>query len=138
MITLEKNERLVCAGTVELRAPNGTLLPTVQQYIIVSFNEADPACITEVEENKRLVLGGCVFTDRKRAEERFAALKAGREQPPREIGTPLYFQEDAENINPKTERTHEGDKIIKALSKDFAEIFAIQQRKEKALKRQGK
>lgn len=138
MITLDKNERLVCAGTVALRAPDGTPLPAVQQYIIVSDDEADPATTHEVTENQRLVCGGRVFTDRQRAEERFAALKAGREQPPREVGTPLFFIEEMENVDPKTGRTLESEKIIKTMSKEFAEIFALQMRKEKALEKHGK
>ena len=137
MITLEKNERLVYAGEIALRAPNGTPLPAVPQYIIVPVEQADPATVAEVGENERLVYGGRVFTDRQRAEERFAALKAGREQPPREVGTPLYLIEGVENIDPKTGRTHESEKIIKTMSKEFSEIYALQMRKEKALERQG-
>lgn len=133
MITLDKNERLVCAGTVALRAPDGTPLPAVQQYIIVGVDEADPAAAHEVKENQRLVYGGRVFTDRQSAEERFAALKAGREQPPREVGTPLYLIEDMENIDPKTGRTLESEKIIQTMTKEFAEVFALHMRKEKAL-----
>lgn len=137
MITLEKNERLVRAGMVELRAPNGALLPAVPQYMIVSVDEVDPATVVEAQENERILYGGRIFNDKKRAEERFAALKAGREQPPREVGTPLYFIENAANVDPKTGRTHESEKIIKTLSKEFAEAFAVQKRKEKALEKQG-
>lgn len=137
MITLDKNERLVCAGTVALRAPDGTALPAVQQYIIVSDDETDHATTHAIKENQRLVCGGRVFTDRQRAEERFAALKAGREQPPREVGTPLYLIEDAADIDPKTGRTHESEKIIQTMSKEFAEIFSLHMRKEKALEKQG-
>jgi len=137
MITLHENERLIQAGTVALRAPDGSPLPAVPQYIIVHVDEADTAAAREVQENERVLYGGVVFNDKKRAEERFAALKAGREQPPREIGTPLYFIDGAENVNPTTGRTAEGDKIIGILSKEFAEIFAIEKRKEKALAKQG-
>ena len=136
MIKLKKNEKLVQAGTVELRAPDGSPLPAVPQYIIVAADEADSAA-REVQENERVLYGGLILNDKKRAEERFAALKAGRDAPPREIGTPLYFIEGAENVNPKTGRTAEGDKIIGILSKEFAEIFAIEKRKEKALAKQG-
>lgn len=135
VIQLKDNERLVFAGTVALRAPDGTPLPAVPQYMIVPVDEADPALITDIKENERLVYGGRIFNEKKRAEERFAALKAGREQPPREVGIPLYFKENVANINPKTERTYESDKIIETLSKEFAEMFFMQIRKKKALER---
>jgi len=134
-IMLKENERLVYAGTVALRAPNGEPLPAVARYMIVPVDEADPACVVELKDNERLVLGGQIFTDRKRAEERFAALKAGREQPPREVGTPLYFIENAANINPKTECTYESDKIIETMSKELAEIYALHIRRKQALAR---
>lgn len=136
MIILKRNERLVYGGIATLRAPNGEPLPSVKQYMIVPADEADPTAVVELQKNERLVYGGRAFKDRKRAEERFAALKAGREPPPREVGTPLYFIEDAANINKKTGRTVEGDEIINALSRDFAEILAMQKRKEKELKQQ--
>ena len=87
MIKLKENERLVFAGTVALRAPNGELRPAVPQYMIKPAAEADPAHAREVGENERVVFGGQMFTDRKRAEERFAALVAGRKAALREKGT---------------------------------------------------
>jgi hypothetical protein len=96
-VKLKKNERLVFAGNAALRAPDGTPLPSVPQFVIVGVDEATGS-VAELKDNERLILAGRVFTDKQRAEERFAALKAGREQPPREVGTPLYVVEDAENL----------------------------------------
>ena len=105
MITLKENERLVYAGKATLRAPNGEVLPAVPQYMIVSVHEADPAAVVDVQKNERIVLAGHVL-EKKRAEERFAAIKAGRTPPPKEGGIPLYFLMDAENVNPKTGLPH--------------------------------
>lgn len=138
MITLKKNERLVYAGNTALRAPDGTPLSAVPQYMIVPVDEAEPANIVELGDNERLVYGGRVFNNKRAAEERFAALKAGQTQSRRDIGTPLYFIEDAANIDPKTGRTYESEKIIATMAKEFTEVFAVQKRREQALAKQGK
>jgi hypothetical protein len=67
-----------------------------------------------------------MFTDRRRAEERFSALKAGRTPPPREKGTPIYFKESTAGINPKTEQTPDGERVLTALAEEFAGLFAAQ------------
>jgi len=132
LIELNKSERLVFAGNAVLRAPNGEPLTAVPQYIIVPADKADPTAITEIESGKQLVCGGLLFTDKQRAEERFAALKAGRALPLKEPGTPLCFMEDVSNCNPKTGRTHGSEGIIHSLSEAFAEMFEIRQQKDKA------
>lgn len=128
MITLKKNQRLIYVGDAELRAPNGALLPAVPQFTIVSVEEDDADHIVHLKSNERLMLAGHIFKDRAKAEERFAALKAGREQPPRETGTPLYIVEDVENFNPKTGLTPDEESSIRAFSKELAGIFAIHMR----------
>ena len=138
MIGLKKDEKLIQAGTVALRAPNGKPLPAVPQYMIVTVDRADPARVVELKENERIMFGGEILNDKKRAEERFTAIKAGQTPPPKEPKTPLYFIEDAENINPKTGRTAEGDKVIESLTKMFTEAYAIYRRKEKSQERQYK
>jgi len=126
MIKLAKNERLVQAGTVALRAPDGTPLPAVPQYIIVPADKADPAAIRAVRKNERLLYGGQILDGRGRAEERFDALKEGRKQPPRETGTPFYFIENAAKADPKTGRTAKENKIIITLSTEFAAAISAQ------------
>lgn len=138
MIKLNKNERLVYAGETALRAPDGTPLPTVPQYMIVPAEQADPALITELKDNERLVWAGTVDNNRKRAEERFAALKAGEKPPPRTNGVSLYIKEDVKNINPKTHLSESEEKACDPLIEDLVSAFAAQMRQMKALQRQGK
>lgn len=137
MIGLKKNQRLIYAGETALRAPDGSPLPAVPQYMIVTVDEADPACVVELQKNETLVVAGTVHNDKKTAEERFAALKAGREQAARADGIPLYIKEDAENINPKTRLSESEEKACEPLIGDLLTEFSIQVRKKKALERQG-
>lgn len=138
VIGLKENQRLVYAGETALRAPDGTPLPAVPQYMIVSVDEADPAFVAELQDNERLILAGTVHNERISAEERFAALKAGQAQPPRAAGIPLYIKEDAENINPKTRLSESEEKACEPLIGDLVSAFSVQMRKMKALERQGK
>lgn len=133
MIKLKKNERLVFAGNTALRAPDGTPLPSVPQFVIIGVDEAAAGGVVELQKNERLILAGRVFNEKQRAEERFAALKAGREQPPREVGTPLYIIEDVENLN---QNEQEQESINADLAKDITALFSLYMRKEKAAERQ--
>jgi hypothetical protein len=133
MITLKKNERLVLAGNTALRAPDGTPLPSVPTYIIASINKADPAAVATVQKNERIILAGSVLYERERAEERFAALKAGRAMPPKEDSVPLYILTEAANVDPTTGELHETAKALAAAGKDLAALISIQKRREKAL-----
>jgi len=129
-VKLKKNERLAVAGEIEIRAPDGTTRRT-PQYIIVT--DADPtANPVTVGENERVHMIAHVFRDRRRAEERFEAMKAGREMPPKEDGTPLYIITDAANINPKTGLSREDEQACAALGKDIAALIAIHTRKTRA------
>lgn len=131
MIKLKKNERLVYAGDTALRAPNGTPLPSVPQFVIVT---APPqgAPVTEIEKTERLILAGRVYPEKKHAEERFAALKAGRECPPKEAGgIPLYVVEDAEKFN-KAGFMPGDEKINAELAAELTDIFAFQMRAHRA------
>ncbi|GHV35797.1 hypothetical protein FACS18949_14470 [Clostridia bacterium] len=137
MITLKENERLVYAGKTALRAPDGTPLPAVPQYMIVPIGAPAAAHAVELADNERLILAGRVYHEKQTAEERFSALKARWEQPPREDGTPLYIKEGAENVNPKTGQTSKTEKAINALATDLLATFAVQMRKIKAAARCG-
>ena len=137
MIKLKENERLVYAGDAALRAPNGTPLPTVPQFVIATIDPNTPAHIAIVGDNERVVLAGRVLYNKQSAEERFAAMKAGREIPPKEESAPIYIITDAENIDKKTGLPFETGKALFAAGKELAALISIQQRKEKA-ERQGK
>ncbi|MCL2356608.1 MAG: hypothetical protein FWC70_05530 [Defluviitaleaceae bacterium] len=127
MIKLKKGELLVYAGDTALRAPNGTLLPSVPQFVILTAADP-PAAATPLKKTERLIMAGQVFHEKKRAEERFAALKAGRESPPKEAGgTPLYVVEDAKNFN-SAGFTSEDEKANAALAAELTSIFAFQMR----------
>ena len=137
MVTLKENECLVRVGHIELRAPDGTPLPSLPQYIIVSVERADPAAIATVKENERIVLVGHYLRNKKNAEERFAAMKAGREIPPKEEVIYLYIITDIENIDPQSGLLIESAKACAAAGKELAELIAIHKRKEQALEKQG-
>ncbi len=137
MTLLKEGERLIYAGETALRAPNGTPLPSVPQFMIIPSAEADPAAAVTLKADERLVLTGTIHNERKTAEERFAALKAGREKCPVADGIPLYTIEDAVNINPKTRLSSAEEQSIEPLIGDMLEAFATQMRKIKALSRQN-
>ena len=136
MITPNKDEQLVYAGTVALRAPNGDPLAAVPQYMIVPVDEANPNCMAELHNGERLIVAGSILSDRKSAEERFAALKAGQAQAPRADGVPIYIKEKAESINPKTGLSKGEEKAIEPIIGEMLDIFALQIRKRKALEEQ--
>ena len=134
---LKKNERLVFAGNTAIRTPGGTPLPSVPQYIVVAFDEANPAAIAAVKNNERVVLIGRVMHEKPKAEERFAAAKEGRTLPPDEKTTPLYILMDAKDVNPKTGVPYETGKALRLAGKELAAFIAIQRRKNEALEKQG-
>ncbi len=139
---LNKSERIVCAGYAPLPAgggmPPGTVPPgAVPQYRVVDADEADPASIVELKENERLVLAGTMLDNMKLANERYAALKAGMEPPPREAGISLYIIVDAEDIDPKTGFTQEEKERNKETAKIFLDAFTWHDRKRRAMERQG-
>lgn len=138
MKILNENERLVFAGNIALRAPNGAELPAVPQYRIVRAGEPAAGSAVELKDTERLITVGSVHTERETAEERFAALKAGQAQGPRADGEPLYIIESAANINPKTRLSEGEEKAIEPLLEDLLSTFAMQMRKRKALERQAK
>ena len=103
MITkLKKNERLIHAGYTALRAPAGTLLESVPQYMIVPADEADPAATVKLRKSEVLVIVGQVNNDLSAAKERYAAALRG-EKPKRVVdGKTLYIKVEARDIDPET------------------------------------
>ncbi len=134
---LNDNQRLVYAGETALRAPDGTPLPSVPQYMIVSADEADPTCVVELKENERLIVVGTIHNGKKAAEERFAALKMGQVQTAKKDCTPLYIKENANNINPKSRMSVGEEKACEPLIEDLVSVFASQMRELKASERKG-
>jgi hypothetical protein len=135
---LKPNERLVRDGFASCRAPDGTPLSEVPQYIIVAGSEADPACVEPLRKNERLILAGTAQTDRANAEARFEALLAGREQPPRAGVLPIYIKERARNTNPKTGLSMAEERAVEPIVNELAEAFGHAMRELRATERRRK
>jgi hypothetical protein len=132
---LKENERAIYAGETMHRAPDGKSLLSVPQFKVVPVDEADPARVYQLKENEYLVLAGREFNDMALARERFAALQAGHEPPPREKGIPLYFVVDKEGLSLYKE---EQDAQTADISKDLTQWYSMHVRKEKVLERKNK
>jgi len=113
---LKPGERLIYAGCAALRAPDGTRISAVPQYIIAPAGETGPYCTEELRDNERLVMVGTEHCERKSAEERYAAELAGRPMPPQADGKPLYIKVRESEVDQRTALS-EGEK---ELYSDFA------------------
>ena len=136
MVRLRKNQRLVYAGEAMLRAPDGTAMHSIPQYMNVAADEADPDCITYLQNDECLVLAGVVHNDRKAAKERFDALKAGTANPPKISGTPLYIKVSETSISTKSQLSEEEEKACDFIVSDFMDMFSAAMRKRNALDKQ--
>lgn len=136
MKVLKPNQKLVYAGTAELRAPNGTPLQSVPQYMIVSETVAEPSRVVELHPNECLVVAGSLNTNRKSAKERFADLKSGREAKSDDDSIPLYIKESLDNMNVKTRLSNVEEEVCDLLIGDLVSEFSRQMRKLKSLERQ--
>ena len=96
IMKLKSNERLVLAGEMPLRAPNGEIFNAVPVYRIVPAADAG-AGAEAVAPNERVILAGTTES-KLTAEERYKALLAG-DTPPKTRPTPLYIKEYADGIN---------------------------------------
>lgn len=132
-MTLKENQRLVCAGQMPLRAPDGKQLFTVPVYKIVSAEDADPNSAMELAPNERLVLVG-VTESKKSAEERYNALMAG-EMPPKSRAVPLYIKDTADGVKPDTELTEGEKRALNPLIADLLKEFSAAMQEREALKR---
>ena len=106
-MVLTKNERLVFAGTAALRAPDGSLLPAVPQYMIVDASKADPAKTATLRKGERLVQAGSVHS-------RGARQKTSK----------LFIKETAENIGRSTGLTQTEEKTCDTIVADMLAAFA--------------
>ena len=128
---LQPNERLVHAGQTALRAPDGTPLENVPQYMIVPADEADPASVVELKDSECLVVAGTVHNARKAAEDRFAAAKVGHACPCAD-GTLLYIKDAASYVDKRTGLSAGEEKACEALVGDMLAAFAIYERRLRA------
>ncbi len=132
-MTLNKNQRLVCAGQMPLRAPDGKQVAAVPVYKVVPAEEAG-ADSAELAPNERLMLVGSVQS-KATAEERYNALISG-ENPPRTSATPLYIKDTADSGKPDTELTEGEKQALNPLIGDLLCEFSAAMREREALERQ--
>lgn len=135
-MTLNENQRLICAGQMPLRAPDGKQLAAVPVYKIVSIEDvgADPAA--ELESNERLVLVGTVES-KITAEERYNALMMGGFAP-KSCATPLYIKDTANSAEPEEGLTEGEKRALNPLVMDMMNEFSAAMREKEAMKRQKK
>lgn len=125
-MTLKENQRLVCAGQMPLRAPDGTQLAAVPVFKIVPAEDA------ELSPNERLTLIG-TEESKAAAEERYNALMAG-ETPPKSHATPLYIKDTADNADPETGLTEGEKRALNPLVADLLCEFSAAMREREGKK----
>lgn len=131
IMKLKSNERLVLAGEMPLRAPNGEIFNAVPVYRIVPAADADAGAET-VAPNERLTLAGT--TERKiTAEERYKALLAG-DTPPKSRATPLYIKEPANGANAATGLTAGEQRALNPLISDLISEFSAAMQEMETIK----
>lgn len=135
-MTLKENQRLVCAGQMPLRAPDGTLLAAVPVFKIVSADGAGEDSAVELLPNERLTLVG-MEQSKAAAEERYNALMAG-ETPPKSHATPLYIKDTTNSVDPETGLTESEKRALNPLVADLLCEFSAAMREREALERQRK
>ena len=132
-MTLKENQKLVCAGQMPIRAPDGKQLFAVPVYKIVSAEDADPCSVAELAPNERLVLVG-VTESKKTAEERYNALMTGG-LAPKSCATPLYIKDAADSTESDIGLTEGEKRVLNPLVMDLMNEFSAAMREIEALKR---
>lgn len=133
---LKENQRLICAGQMPLRAPDGKQLAAVPVYKIVSIEDmgADPAA--ELESNERLVLVGTVES-KITAEERYNALMTGG-LAPKSCATPLYIKDTADGEEREAGLTEGEKQALNPLVADMMHEFSAAMQEKEGLKQRNK
>ncbi len=132
-MTLKENQRLVRAGRMPLRAPDGTQVAGVPVYKIVSAEDVGADPVEELLPNERLVLVGSEVS-KAAAEERYNALMAG-ENPPELHPTPLYIKDTAGCTDPATGLAEGEKRALNPLIGDMLYRFSAAMREREALPR---
>ncbi len=130
---LKENQRLICAGQMPLRAPDGKQLAAVPVYRVVTDEEAGAASAVELKPNERLVLVG-TSESKAAAEERYNALMTGEFVPDSEA-VPLYIKDFADSTENETELTEEEKRVLNPLITDMMKSFSAAMREKEGLKR---
>lgn len=132
-MTLKENQRLIRAGQMPLRAPDGKQLAAVPVYKIVSAEDVGAESAAELAQNERLVFVGTTES-KATAEERYNALMTGGFAP-KSCATPLYIKDSAE---PEAGLTEGEKQALNPLIMDMMNEFSAAMREKEALKRQRK
>lgn len=135
-MTLNENQRLIRAGQMPLRAPDGKQLAAVPVYKIVSVEDVGAGSAAELAPNERLVLVGTTES-KETAEERYNALMTGGFAP-KSCATPLYIKDTADSAEPEAGLTEGEKRALNPLITDMMNQFSAAMREKEALKRQGK
>lgn len=135
-MTLNENQRLICAGQMPLRAPDGKQLAAVPVFKIVSAEDVGADQAAEPAQNERLVLVGTTES-KETAEERYNALMTGGFAP-KSCATPLYIKDTANSAEPDTGLTEGEKRALNPLVMDMMNEFSAAMREKEALKRQRK
>lgn len=133
IVNLKKNERLVCAGQMPLRAPNGELLSAVPVYKIAPADCSDGE---KLKPGERLILAG-VEESKATAEERYNALIAG-EKPRKSPATALYIKEPTNDSSGDSGLTEGEQRALNPLVADMLCEFSAAMRERESLERQRK
>ncbi len=133
-MTLKENQRLVCAGQMPLRTPDGKQLASVPVFKIVSAEDVGADHAAELAPNERLVLVGTTES-KETAEERYNALMTGGFAP-KSCATPLYIKDTANSAEPDTGLTESEKRALNPLVADMLKEFSAAMREKEALKRQ--
>lgn len=135
-MTLNENQRLVCAGQMPLRAPDGKQLAAVPVFKIVSAEDVGADSVAELSPNERLTFIG-TEESKATAEERYNAYMTGGFAP-KSCATPLYIKNTANSTEPDTGLTEDEKRALNPLVMDMMNKFSAAMQEKEALKRQRK
>lgn len=135
-MTLNENQRLICAGQMPLRAPDGKQLAAVPVYKIVSVEDVSAESAAELAQNEQLVLVGTTES-KATAEERYNALMTGGFAP-KSCAIPLYIKDTANSAEPEEGLTEGEKRALNPLVMDMMNEFSAAMREKEVLKRQRK
>lgn len=132
-MTLTENQKLVCAGHMPLRAPDGQQLAAVPTYVIVPADEAGRNAVALTPTERLVHIGS---TESKlSAEERYKAALRG-EKPPRSKAVPLYIKDKADGTDDSSELTDGEKRTLNPLISDLLREFSAAMREREALEEQ--
>lgn len=127
---LKSNQKLICAGQMPLRAPNGKQSAAVPVYKVISTDETRGRETEELAPNERLVLVGTTES-KQTAEERYNALISGG-MSPKACTEPLYIK-DTSDASSETELTESEKRALNPLIADLLCEFSAAMQEQEAL-----